>query len=392
LDPSRLATLLTFDVRNANGDVLGDIENMVIDLGTAQVRYVIIASGGFLGIGEQTIPVPWTVASVNPACISATQGMGGAGGTAGAGTTTGTAVPGSSGTGATTGTAEPGTGSAAGGTGAAGALADACYFLLNVDEETLTNAPALDIGSLPDMSTPDWNTEINEYWETTGVTGGTAAGGETTTGTATPATGGTGATTGTATPGTAGAGTTTGATTQLGDRLILADELIGMTVTAATGAAGGSTTGGSGAAAGTSTPGTGGATAGTSTPGAGGTTGTATPGTGGAAGGATTGEEGIVLGTVTDAIVNLGTGDIRYLILSPSADLNMEGQAIPVPLTAFQPGAAGDAADPLTLTLDQTALSTAPSFDEMAFPNTSIEGWDAEIETYWQDMTTTTSP
>jgi hypothetical protein len=78
----------------------------------------------------------------------------------------------------------------------------------------------------------------------------------------------------------------------------------------------------------------------------------ATPGTASASG-QTTGEEGMVLGTVTTRR-NPESGEIRYLIITPSADLNMEGQAIPSP-GGFQPGAAGeDATAPLTLTLIRT--------------------------------------
>lgn len=45
-------------VSNQQGDTLGNIEEVVLDLQTGQIAYLLLASGGFLGIGEKYLPVP----------------------------------------------------------------------------------------------------------------------------------------------------------------------------------------------------------------------------------------------------------------------------------------------------------------------------------------------
>lgn len=48
------------EIKNAQGDTLGTIENVVIG-SDGQARYAIISHGGILGIGETLTPVPWSV-------------------------------------------------------------------------------------------------------------------------------------------------------------------------------------------------------------------------------------------------------------------------------------------------------------------------------------------
>lgn len=45
-------------VRNQEGDGLGTIQDIAIDLDTARVAYVVVSVGGFLGIGDHHIAVP----------------------------------------------------------------------------------------------------------------------------------------------------------------------------------------------------------------------------------------------------------------------------------------------------------------------------------------------
>jgi sporulation protein YlmC with PRC-barrel domain len=345
-DPSRLTTLMTFEVRNANGDTLATVDDMVIDLGSSQILHVVLASGGFLGIGESLIPVPWDIMQVNPECVTAAM--------SGMGTTTG-------------GAAATGTPGAA---GSASTGADTCFFLLNVDDETLRNAPNVDLDNLPDHNTPDWDIEFNTYWETTGGTTGSEM--ETT---ATP---GAGETTSTATPTPGG---TTGAQT---GSLILASDLLGMEVTGSTVSSGGTTGGPTAGAAVTETSAAGG-TSGTAA-------GTATPGTGETTGGLT--GQGEALGVVSDAVVDLQTGMIRYLLVAvDSTTPGTTGSLVPVPAQAFQAG--GDTqTQMLTLNVEPSVLTGAPAFEEGTFPNATVEGWDAELNTYWetQGFTSTTSP
>jgi sporulation protein YlmC with PRC-barrel domain len=46
-------------VINLKGETLGKIENLVIDIDTGRIVYAVLESGGFLGIGDKLLPVPW---------------------------------------------------------------------------------------------------------------------------------------------------------------------------------------------------------------------------------------------------------------------------------------------------------------------------------------------
>ena len=47
------------DVYNADGDKVGWLDEVVIEKHTGQVAYVVLAVGGFLGIGERYHRLPW---------------------------------------------------------------------------------------------------------------------------------------------------------------------------------------------------------------------------------------------------------------------------------------------------------------------------------------------
>src|SRR5215208_8126904 len=47
-------------VYNANGDKLGSIDDIVIDKLSGQVRYAALEFGGFLGVGTDRYPIPWS--------------------------------------------------------------------------------------------------------------------------------------------------------------------------------------------------------------------------------------------------------------------------------------------------------------------------------------------
>lgn len=54
------ASTLTGDkARNAAGDDLGKIEEIVIDLDSGRVAYAVLAAGGFLGMGDKFFAIPW---------------------------------------------------------------------------------------------------------------------------------------------------------------------------------------------------------------------------------------------------------------------------------------------------------------------------------------------
>jgi hypothetical protein len=48
-------------VFNRAGERIGHIEDLSIDKVTGQVRYALLAFGGFLGIGDRFHPLPWSM-------------------------------------------------------------------------------------------------------------------------------------------------------------------------------------------------------------------------------------------------------------------------------------------------------------------------------------------
>ena len=102
-------TLIGNDVRNADGDELGEIKEIMLDVRSGRVAYAVLSFGGFLGMGERLFAVPWsalTLDTVNK------------------------------------------------------------RFVLGVDKERLDDAPGFDKDKWPDMRDPAWRNEINTYYGT----------------------------------------------------------------------------------------------------------------------------------------------------------------------------------------------------------------------------------
>ena len=56
----KTTSLIKDDVYDAAGELLGQIEEILIDAHSGCVRYVVLALGGFLGIGRKRVAVPWS--------------------------------------------------------------------------------------------------------------------------------------------------------------------------------------------------------------------------------------------------------------------------------------------------------------------------------------------
>ena len=99
--------ILGSQVVNGKGETLGKIGNLVVDIDTGKIVYAIIEAGGFLGIGEKFLPVPWeSLAALPPEGI----------------------------------------------------------FFLNRSKEQMIKAPSFDKGNLPDMTDIHWGEDIfKEY-------------------------------------------------------------------------------------------------------------------------------------------------------------------------------------------------------------------------------------
>ena len=54
-------------VHNDEDEHLGKIEDIMVDITTGKIEYVVIKSGGFLTIGEKYFAVPFTLLKVDPA-------------------------------------------------------------------------------------------------------------------------------------------------------------------------------------------------------------------------------------------------------------------------------------------------------------------------------------
>ncbi len=54
------------NVYRSDGDKIGHIERIMIDKKSGQTAYAVMNFGGFLGMGEESYPLPWQVLTYNP--------------------------------------------------------------------------------------------------------------------------------------------------------------------------------------------------------------------------------------------------------------------------------------------------------------------------------------
>jgi sporulation protein YlmC with PRC-barrel domain len=381
LNPARLSNQLDFTVWSQDGEQIGEVDDMVLDLDNTSVAYVVVGTGGFLDLGEQEILVPWDSLQL-----------------------------------------QTGTGDMTGGQQNA--------FILQDDLDMFRNAPDFDLtANLPPMgeAAGDWDADIRNYWEGGGTGSGQAtepaatseAGTGTGQATATTGTGstdlatatlgtGTGADQATATSGTgtgtsqatATAGTGTGEGTPALQGVVLATEILGSTVNLSAAGAGTGTgqatepaatsESGTGTGQTTATAGTGGTGTGQETATAGtGSTGqaTATTGTGTGQATATVGTAGtgmdqaLATATIEDLIVDTDAGDILYAVLN--AAFTDAERWIPVPLSMFQWDASMQG---FAFSGDASMLQGAPSFEDGQFPDTTAPDWNTEFDAFWQNQ------
>jgi sporulation protein YlmC with PRC-barrel domain len=102
------STLAGDSVRNAAGEDLGKIDEIMIDIPSGRVAYAVLSFGGFLGVGDKLFAVPWRALRVDE---------------------------------------------------------DEKCFVLNVDKRTIENAPGFDKNNWPDMSDSSWGAELYTYYK-----------------------------------------------------------------------------------------------------------------------------------------------------------------------------------------------------------------------------------
>ena len=60
-----VSQLIGARVVDGQGSVLGKVEDIVIDLDRGHIAYVALACGGFLGVGQKLLAIPWSAIRVD---------------------------------------------------------------------------------------------------------------------------------------------------------------------------------------------------------------------------------------------------------------------------------------------------------------------------------------
>lgn len=58
-------SLIGDDIKNPQGESLGDLKDLMVDLGTGKIGYAVVAFGGVLGMGEKLFAVPFQALRVD---------------------------------------------------------------------------------------------------------------------------------------------------------------------------------------------------------------------------------------------------------------------------------------------------------------------------------------
>lgn len=60
----RLSKLMDANIQSNSGEDLGKLEDVVVDPRSGQIKFAVLGRGGFLGLGEKLVPVPWKAIQV----------------------------------------------------------------------------------------------------------------------------------------------------------------------------------------------------------------------------------------------------------------------------------------------------------------------------------------
>ncbi len=58
-------TLQVDDVINLQGEKLGSIEDIMLDVGSGRVAYAVLSFGGILGMGDKLFAIPWSALALD---------------------------------------------------------------------------------------------------------------------------------------------------------------------------------------------------------------------------------------------------------------------------------------------------------------------------------------
>lgn len=104
---SRADKVIGTTVKNPQGETLGEIDNLMIDLEGGRVAFAVLSSGGVLGLGGKLVAVPWHALTLKPGERT---------------------------------------------------------FILNMDKEKLQNAPGFEKNSWPELTDRQWLSEVYTYY------------------------------------------------------------------------------------------------------------------------------------------------------------------------------------------------------------------------------------
>jgi sporulation protein YlmC with PRC-barrel domain len=104
------STLEGDKVRNAAGDDLGKVDEIMIDIPSGRIAYAVLSFGGVLRMGNKLFAVPWSALRVDE---------------------------------------------------------DEKCFILDVNKQTLESAPGFDKGNWPDMADTTWGSQIFKHYGAT---------------------------------------------------------------------------------------------------------------------------------------------------------------------------------------------------------------------------------
>lgn len=100
-------TLIGEDVFSLEGESLGDIKEIMLDMRTGKVAYAVMSFGGFLGMGDKLFAVPWAILTLDTVNK---------------------------------------------------------HFVLNIDKEHFTNAPGFEKDAWPDMVNSAWVNDLHSFY------------------------------------------------------------------------------------------------------------------------------------------------------------------------------------------------------------------------------------
>ena len=104
----RAKTVIGMKVKNSQGEALGEIHDLVLNFDNGNIAYVVISSGGLLGVGDTLRAVPWKALSLN---------------------------------------------------------SQADGFTLNMDQTAWKNAPSFKDNDWPEVADRDWNRQLESYYQ-----------------------------------------------------------------------------------------------------------------------------------------------------------------------------------------------------------------------------------